>query len=135
MQDNTHAFERPASANTRQGAMPTENHGEELRRLFRSLFENTHTAGDHASAGDFAGMHEHLKGRRRVLHQVQELVAVSGQDVFMTAKELKSELRVMLQSTQEENLRILQLIQERKKNVLSKIAEVQNRRHVLDYLR
>ena len=41
----------------------------------------------------------------------------------------------MLQSTQEENIRILQLIHERKKNVLGKIVEIQNRRHVFDYLR
>jgi len=135
MQDNAERTDRPATANALPEVISWGTRDEELCRLFQSLFEVTRTAGEHASAGDFAGIRGHNQRRRRILDRVHELMPDKGHNVLSINKELKSQLRAMLQSTQEENLRILQLIHERKRNVLSKIVEVQNMRHVFAYLR
>ncbi len=135
MQDNAERTDRPATANALPEVISSGRRDEELYRLFQSLVEVTRTAGDRASAGDFAGIREHLHRRRRILDRVHELMPDKGRNVLSINKELKSQLREMLQSTQKENLCILQLIHERKKNVLSKLVEVQNMRHVFAYLR
>ncbi len=134
MQDNAERIDRPATSDAAP-VISSIRRDEELYLLFQSLFEVTSTAGVHASAGDFAGIREHLQRRGRILDRVHELMPDKGHNVLSINKELKSQLRAMLQSTQEENLRILQLIHERKRNVLSKIVEVQNMRHVFAYLR
>ncbi len=134
MQDNAERTDQPATSNAAP-VISSIRRDEELYRLFQSLFEVTRTAGKHASAGDFAGICEHLQRRGRILDRVHELMPGKGRDVPSINDGVKGQLRKMLQSTQEENLRILQLIHERKKNVLSKIVEVQNMRHVFAYLR
>ena len=135
MQDNARRSDPPATANARPEVISSGRRDDELYSLFQSLFEVTRTAGEHASAGDFAGIREPLQRRERLFGRIHELMPGKEQDVLALSKQLKSQLRAMLQSTQEENIRILQLIHERKKNVLGKIVEIQNRRHVFDYLR
>jgi len=123
------------SGNVQPEALATGRRDEELVRLFQSLFETTCTAHGQASEGDFSGIREYLQQRRWILDRVHELIPDEGTDVPLINTELKHQLRTMMQSTQEKNLQILRLICERKKSVLSKIVEVQNRRHVFDYLR
>ena len=135
MRDNAQRPDRAVSADARPGEISSDKRDEELARLFRSLFEATCIARGQALAGDFSGIREHLKLRRHILDRVHELMPDEGEDRLSVNTQLKGQLRAMLQSTQEENLRILQLIDERKKNVLGKIVDVQNRRHVFDYLR
>jgi hypothetical protein len=135
MQDSAQRFDRAVVANARPEVNSSEDRTEELTGLLQSLFETTCRMTVQASAGDFAGIREHFQPRRRILDRVHELMPENGQDALSINNQMKSALRVTMQAAQEENLRILQLIHERKKIVLSKIVEVQNRRHVFDYLR
>jgi hypothetical protein len=135
MQDNAQRSDRHEVANAQPEMIVSGERDEELYRLFQSLFEATRTAHDQAAAGDFSGIQEHLQQRGRILKRVNELSKEDRRNVVLIQDPLKGQLHVMLQSTQQENIRLLQLIHERKKNVLSKIVEVQNRRHVFDYLR
>ena len=135
MQDNAQRSDLQATSNVEPEVLSLGGRDEELYMLFQSLFELTRTASEAASAGDFSGIGEHLQERGRILKRVTELTSEDGPGIVVIHNHLKGQLRVMVQSTQEENLRILQLIQGRKKNVLSKIEEIQNRRHVFDYLR
>ena len=135
MQDKTQVSDRAAEPIVQPNEASPGKRVEELTRLFQSLFDTTSEARGRASAGDFSGIREHLQRRRGILDRVQELMPDKGENGRSMNAEVKDRLRAILQSTQEENLLILQLINERKKDVLSKIVEVQNRRHVFNYLR
>jgi len=108
---------------------------EELAGLFQLLFEATSAANGQASSGDFSCIRELLQQRRHILDRVHELTAGSRPEIRPISESLRCQLRTMLESTLQENIHILKLLQERKKIVLTKMTEVQNRRHVFHYLR
>ncbi len=135
MQDNVQRSNGPAPADGQPEPISSGGRDEDLCRLFQSLFELTRAASERISAGDFSCLQEHLRQRGRILDRVNVLTASNGSSLPAMQEQLKGQLAAMLQSAQQENIRILQTIHERKKNVLSKIIEVQNRRHVFDYHR
>jgi len=135
MKDNTRRADRAVPATVQAGVPSPGGRNEELTSLFRSLFETSSAACEQASAGDFSGLQDHLRARKRMLERIRELMPGKREDFLPIYNEAKNRLRAVMQSTQEKNLHILQLILGRKKSVLNKIVEVQNTRHVFDYLR
>jgi len=134
-QDKGQGSDRAKAAGVQAAAESLCGCDKELAGLFQLLRESTFAAGGQASGGDFSGIRELLQQRRYILDRVHELTPGSRRDLDPMSESLKYQLRTMLQSTLQENLLILKLLQERKKNLLKKMTEVQNRRHVFNYLR
>jgi hypothetical protein len=104
----------------------------ELLGLVQSFFEATRAAKEEAAAGDFSKLNGRLRERESILDRLR---GVNSQQKEPGSDPDGEKLQKIMESIRQENIRILQQIQQQRKSVLKKIVEVQNRRHVFNYLR
>jgi hypothetical protein len=135
MQDNVQRSEWPERSSTPAKTTPDNAQAEEVFRLMQTLLEMTRAATVKAADGDPALLREFLMRRGSILERLVQLseeeASVPGS--LLRQKQFKTNLALMMQTIMAENSRVVQLIRERKKVVLGKIADAQNRRQVLKY--
>ena len=135
MQDSAQRLQWPNAANAGMEQSPDADHADEVFRLMQTLLEMTRQAVVRAADEDPAVLREFLMRRGQILERLVKLSAeeASVPGSLLRQKQFKVNLALMMQTIMAENSRVVQLIRERKKAVLGKIADAQNRRQVLKY--
>ncbi len=135
MQDSEQCSARPETKGAAPETSSDSAQVEEVYRLMQSLLDMTRAAAMKAVEGDPVVLREFLMRREAILEKLQKLSDEKGSAPGspLRQRQFKNNFALMMQTIMAENSRVVQLIRERKKAVLGKIAEAQNRRQVFKY--